>query len=146
MTIRYLEEKDIDDCLALMAHVKDDFAGYEKNEFIQAMRVAIAAKDAFVIYGVDTIAGLIAFSYKNHEITFLTVNPDFRKKGIAKSLIREVMKCFRLGEMLHVITFRNDDPKGKAAIACYYSCGFKDGALLEVYGYPCQKMILRLPA
>lgn len=36
--------------------------------------------------------------------------------------------------MLQVVTFRSDDPKGKAAVACYYSCGFKYGTQVEVAG------------
>lgn len=141
---RYLEEKDIDNCLALMELVKDDFAGYKKDEFIQAMYNAISEKEALITYDDNEIVGLIAFSYKNNEITFLAVNPKFRHRGIAKSLINEVKKCFRPGDMLQVVTFRSDDPKGKGAVACYHSCGFKDDAQLEVYGYPCQKMIIWL--
>lgn len=141
---RYLEEADIDNCLALMELVKDDFAGYKKAEFIQAMHHAIAEKEAFVIYENDEVAGLIAFSYKNKEITLLATNPAHRNKGIAKSLICDVKSCFRPGDMLHVITFRGNDPRGVAAVACYHSCGFIDAERLEVYGYPCQKMILWL--
>lgn len=105
---------------------------------------AIAAKEAFITYDDNEIAGLIAFTYKNHETTFLAVNPKFRRKGIAKSLIDDVKKCFRPGDMIQVVTFRGDDPRGKAAVACYHSCGFMDNAQVEAYGYPCQKMIIWL--
>lgn len=142
--ITLLEEKDIDNCLVLMELVKDDFPGYKENEFIQAMRNAITQKEAFIVYVESEITGLIAFSYKNREIIFLAINPKSRRKGIAKNLIREVINCFHPGDMLHVVTFRNNDSKGKAAIACYRSCGFREGELVEAYGYPCQKMILWL--
>lgn len=142
--IRYLEEQDIENSLALMELVKDDFAGYKKEEFVQAMYNAIDQKEAFISYEDTEISGLIIFSYKNHEITFLAVAPEFRNKGIAKKLINEVKSCFRPGDILEVVTFRADDPKGKAAVACYHSCGFKDSAKLMVYGYPCQKMSLWL--
>ncbi len=39
--IRYLEERDIDNCLDLMEIVKSDFIGYNKEKFIQAMYSAI---------------------------------------------------------------------------------------------------------
>lgn len=139
---RYLEEHDIDKCLALMELVKDDFAGYKKEEFVQSMQDAVADREAFVVYDADEISGLIAFSYREKEITFLAVSPKFRGKGIAKSLIADVKSCFRPGDMLQVVTFRADDPKGKAAVACYHSCGFIDDKQVEVYGYPCQRMIL----
>lgn len=142
---RVLEEKDIDNCLELMELVKKDFVGYKKEEFIQAMRTAVFRKEAFIYYDYNgEIAGLIVFTYKDKEITFLAVNPKHRKNGIAKKLINEVKSCFRPGDMLKVVTFREDDPKGYAAVACYHSSGFIDNCLLEVYGYPCQRMILWL--
>jgi ribosomal protein S18 acetylase RimI-like enzyme len=141
MSIANLNESDIDNCLALMELVKDDFAGYKRDEFIKMLHNAIAEKEAFIAYNGEEIAGLIAFTHKDHEITFLAVSPHFRHKGIAKRLIGEVVNRFRPGDMLQVVTFRGDDPKGAAAVACYHSCGFKDDKLLEVYGYPCQRMI-----
>lgn len=142
--IRYLEEIDTGKLLSLMELVKDDFAGYDEETFVSAMRRAIAEKEALVIYEGEDIAGAAAFSYKNNEITFLAVNPNMRRKGIAKLLITEVIGCFRPGDMIHVVTFRDGDPKGKAAVACYKSCCFKSDSLLEAYGYPCQKMLLCL--
>ncbi len=141
MMIRYLNEDDIDNCLALMELVKDNFAGYQEREFVQAMYHAAETRTAFIQYEGEDVAGLIAFSYKNSEITFLAVNPRFRNRGIAKMLINEVIKQFRPGTMLQVVTFRGDDPKGKAAVACYHSCGFRDDIQLEAYGYPCQRMV-----
>lgn len=140
--MRYLEESDIENCLALMELVKDDFAGYKKEEFIKAMYTAIAGREAFITYEDNEVSGLIAFTYREREITLLAVNSKHRQKGIGKALINQVKKCFRPGDMLQVVTFRGDDPKGKGAVACYHSCGFIDDKLVEVYGYPCQKMIL----
>lgn len=137
-----LEEKDIDNCLALMELVKNDFAGYREKSFIQSLHEAIATKEAYIVYRENEIAGLITFSYKSKEIMFLAVNPKFRNMGIAKDLINYVKKCFLPGDMLQVVTFRGNDPKGQAAVACYHSCGFIDSELLEVHGYPCQKMII----
>lgn len=138
----YLEEKDIDNCLALMELVKNDFAGYSEKSFIQSLYDAIATKEAYIAYHENEIAGLITFSYRSKEIMFLAVNPKFRNGGIAKGLINYVKKCFRPGDMLQVVTFRENDPKGRAAVECYHSCGFIDVELLEVRGYPCQKMIM----
>ena len=39
--------------------------------------------------------------------------------------------------MLQVVIFRENDPKGQAAVECYHSCGFIDKELLEVLGYLC---------
>lgn len=127
-----------------MEIIKDDFAGYKKDEFIKSLHYAIAEKTSFILYEENEIAGLIIFTYKNREITFLGVNPKFRRQGIAKKLINKVKTCFRPGDMLHVTTFRINDPKGAAAVACYHSCGFIDDAQTESFGYPCQRMVLWL--
>ena len=90
-----LKEKDIDNCLALMELVKNDFAGYREKSFIQSLHEAIATKEAYIVYRENKIAGLITFSHKRKEIMFLAVNPKFRNMGIAKDLINYVKKCFR---------------------------------------------------
>ena len=138
----FLEEKDIDNCLALMEFVKNDFAGYREKSFIQSLHEAIATKEAYIVYYENEIAGLITFSLRSKDIKFIVVNPKFRNRGIAKGLINHVKKCFHPGDMLQVVTFRENDPKGRAAVECYHSCGFIDLELLEVQGYPCQKMIM----
>jgi ribosomal protein S18 acetylase RimI-like enzyme len=127
-----------------MELVKHDFVGYKKDEFRKAVRDAAASKEAFIAYEGGEISGLVVFSLRLHEITFLAVPPVFRKRGIAKSLIDDVKRCFRPGETLQVVTFRSDDPMGKAAVACYLSCGFSATEKLEVHGYPCQKMTVTL--
>lgn len=142
--IAYLQETDIENCLRFMQLVKQDFAGYQPAEFLQALHNAVAAKEAFISYHNNEVAGLIAFSYQNSEITFLATNPAYRQRGIAKSLLKKVIGCFCPGTRLQVVTFREGDPKGTAAIACYKAAGFVPGELLEVYGYPCQKMVLWL--
>lgn len=144
MQKRHLKEHDIDACLALMELVKDDFAGYKQDEFIKAMKSAIKNKEAFIMCENNYIAGLIAFSYKTGEITLLATSPHYRRRGIAKELIESTKACFKPGDMLHVTTFRDDDPKGAAAVACYQSCGFTSNELLESFGYPCQRMCLWL--
>ena len=90
------------------------------------------------------MAGLISFSYYEKELTFLAVMPEFRKQGVGKQLISQVTECFENGDMIHVITFREGDPKGIAARHCYHSCGFVDDDELEVFDYPCQKLVLKV--
>ena len=43
---------------------------------------------------------------------------------------------FEKGEDIHVITFREGDPKGIAARKCYASCGFTEGEELVVLIIP----------
>lgn len=142
--IRYVEKEDINQILSMMESVKDDFAGYKETEFLEALYKAIDQKEAFLYEERGIVAGLISFSYYEKELTFLAVMPEFRKQGIGKQLIRQVTECFENGDMIHVITFREGDPKGIAARHCYHSCGFVDDDELEVFDYPCQKLVLKV--
>jgi len=53
-------------------------------------------------------------------------------------------ECFEDGEMVHVITFREGDTKGIAVRHCYPSCGFVDDEELEIFDYPCPKLVLKV--
>ena len=74
----------------------------------------------------------------------MAVVPEFRKQGVGKRLIKQMVECFEEGETVHVITFREGDQIGMAARYCYHSCGFVDDEELVVFDYPCQKMVLKV--
>lgn len=78
------------------------------------------------------------------ELAFLAVHPNYRKMGVAKRLIEKMTGWFDSGDVISVITFREGDPKGIAARACYHACGFTDAEKMTVFDYPCQKLILQL--
>jgi ribosomal protein S18 acetylase RimI-like enzyme len=119
----------------------DDFAGYTEKDFLEALCKAIENKEAVVAEANGVVAGLLLFSRSAKELTFLATRPWYREKGIAKALIDEMKTCFRKGDAIHVITFRDGDAKGAAARACYHSCGFTDAEEVTVFDYPCQKMV-----
>ena len=140
--IRYAAKEDVPQVLSMMELVKENFAGYIEKEFLEALCGAIARKEALLEEEHGRLAGMISFSYQEKEITFLAVMPEFRRRGVGKRLIEQVTECFEDGETLQVITFREGDPKGIAARHCYHSCGFADAEELEVFDYPCQRMVL----
>lgn len=61
-----------------------------------------------------------------------------------KRLIVKMTEWFTVGDIISVITFQDDDPKGVPAKECYHACRFVDDKKLTVFDYPCQKLILRL--
>ncbi len=142
--IRYVVEADIQHVLSMMEAVKDDFAGYKENEFLDALRKAVAQKEAFLDEEQGRLAGMVTFSYREKELTFLAVAPEFRKRGIGRRLILRTAECFKDGDILEVVTFREGDRKGIAARKCYHSCGFVDAEEVVVFHYPCQKMKLKV--
>ncbi|MCU6687677.1 GNAT family N-acetyltransferase [Dorea acetigenes] len=142
--IRYVMSEDISNILSMMEQVKEAFPGYQEIEFLEALYKAIDCKTAFLEEREGRLAGMLTFSYQEKELTFLAVVPEFRKQGVGKRLIKQMVECFEEGETVHVITFREGDQIGMAARYCYHSCGFVDDEELVVFDYPCQKMVLKV--
>lgn len=142
--IRYVTGDDIEDVLAMMELVKDDFAGYMEKEFLEALHTGIEKKEAILMQQDGKLAGMVSFSHAEKELTFLAVQSDYRKQGVAKQLVTKVAECFPAGEILSVITFQEGDPKGIPARRCYHACGFVDDEKLIIDEYPCQKMVLKV--
>ena len=140
--VRYVIENDLPDCLILMELVKDDFPGYKEKEFLEALYRSIERHEAILDEKDGVVTGLLMCSHEDNELTFLATHPEYRKKGIANDLIRNMKADFSKGDTIYVTTFREGDLKGVAARACYHSCGFVDREELEVFNYPCQKMAL----
>lgn len=142
--IRYVTKNDENQILSMMELVKDDFAGYKESEFLEAMYQAISNDEFIMEEENGNLAGLLMCSKKEKELTFLAVHPEYRKCGVAKRLIEEMMGWFTGGDIISVVTFREGDPKGIPARACYHACGFVDGEELTVFDYPCQRLLLQL--
>ena len=142
--IRYVTKDDESQILSMMELVKDDFAGYNEKEFLEAVCNAINNDEAVMEEKDGVIAGFLMCSKKEKELSFLAVHPEYRKNGVAKRLIEKMTEWFTVGDIISVVTFQEGDPKGIPARACYHSCGFIDDEKLTVFDYPCQKMILKI--
>ncbi len=142
--IRYVTKNDEGQILSMMELVKNDFAGYKENEFIEAVYNAISNDEAIMEEKDGRIAGMLMCSKKEKELSFLAVHPAYRKNGVAKRLIEKMTAWFNVGDIISVVTFQEGDPKGIPARACYHACGFMDDEKLTVFDYPCQKMTLEI--
>ncbi|MDC7288228.1 GNAT family N-acetyltransferase [Blautia schinkii] len=142
--IRLVTQEDEKQILEMMELVKDDFAGYKENEFLEAMYHAISNGEAIMEQEDGKLAGLLMCSKREKELAFLAVHPDYRRLGVAKRLIEKMTGWFGSGDVISVITFQEGDPKGIAARACYHACGFADAEKVTVFDYPCQRLILQL--
>lgn len=142
--IRYVTKNDEGQILSMMELVKDDFAGYKENEFIEAVYNAISNDEAIMEEKDGRIAGMLMCSKKEKELSFLAVHPAYRKNGVAKRLIEKMTAWFNVGDIISVVTFQEGDPKGIPARACYHACEFVDDEKLTVFDYPCQKMTLEI--
>ncbi len=56
-------------------------------------------------------------------------------------MVRFMIAQFDKGTEIFVVTYRNDDLKGKSARIFYKKLGFTDGEYLTLFDYPCQKLL-----
>ena len=91
----------------------------------------------------DKVIGALLFSKKHNMICYLAVLPEYRNRGFASALLEEALKNLDRTKDIIVSTFRDHDDKGVAPRALYKKFGFIEGDLVEEYGYPSQKFILK---
>ncbi len=140
MKIEFAQDKDIDSWMELVNWVKDSFPGLDVEEYRKGLSLRISGKGALAAVESGHVVGALLFCEKTKELEFLAVHPDFRQKGIAAALIRHLFSLFPKGSRFSVITYRENDPQGKAARELYRSIGFIPGRLLTVFDYPCQEL------
>jgi len=141
MNIEFAQEQDINSWMDLLNLVKDSFPGLDIPEYKAALSKCILNKEAIVAKMGNAVVGALSFSYSNAELNFLAVHPQYRKKGIAKELILKLTSIFSVGTELSVITYREGDLQGIYARKLYQRMGFSYGELLNIFDYPCQRMI-----
>ncbi|MDD3253011.1 MAG: GNAT family N-acetyltransferase [Lachnospiraceae bacterium] len=133
---------------ALAACQKQYFPGFDEKEFADQIERRIELQvqpEILVIRHKGQAVGCIAFSREQREIEFLAVSPQWKRQGIGDRLLVTAISEFEVGTLLSVVTYREEDEHGTAARTLYQKVGFEPGELLEVCGYPCQKLILNVP-
>ena len=141
-TICPAKEGDAPQWLALAASLSGSFPGLEMTDYSHTLmknirrQTALCAKTAD-----DRLIGILLFSPARHTLSCMAVHPDWRRRGIASALIREMLRRMPPGDIT-VTTFREGDPKGEAPRALYHSFGFLPDALCTEFGYPLQRFLL----
>lgn len=141
MKVGFAQSNDIDGWIKLVELVKDNFPGLDMDEYKKGLSTRILEQGALVAKENDMLIGALLFSRESKELEFLAVHPQYRRLGTATALIRYMFALFPEGSCFTVITYREDDPKGKAARKFYKRIGFMPGELITVFDYPCKKFI-----
>ena len=148
MTFEFGVAADIDEWMELVKRISQSFPGLETEEALSEHRAtvlrfmderrAICAKDG------GKIAGVLLFSKKHNMICCLGVSPGYRRRGIASGLLEKALGLLDRTRDITVTTFRDGDEKGVAPRALYERFGFEAEELLEEFGYPVQRFVLRV--
>ena len=139
----YAQTEDIPSALALVSANGNFFPGFRQEEFEAELVKRIAKKEAFVVRLKGKVKGLILFSREQASIDFLLRDAKYPEMGIGTRLLETVLAQFPVNQEIFVITFRAGDEKGEAARKLYQKFGFWDESELEVFSYPCERMVRR---
>jgi 8-oxo-dGTP pyrophosphatase MutT (NUDIX family)/GNAT superfamily N-acetyltransferase len=154
--IKYAEMKNLPSWMNLVEIVRWNFPGLETQELLDGYRETLIKninwKSAICAVDGNMVVGVLLFSIKYNMLCCMAVHPEYRRRNIATSMVKEMMKNLDPEKDVIVDTFREDDPKGQAPRAFYKSLGFVEGELLSFQagsgspGYPEQRFILKAGA
>lgn len=145
--VAYGREEDITSWMELVKRERENFPGLETEEgledYKQTTMKFMKDQRALCVKEESKVIGVLLFSKKHNMICCLAVAVDYRKKGIASLLIQQAIEQLDRKKDIVVTTFREEDPKGIAPRALYKKFGFVPDELVEEFGYPNQKFVLK---
>lgn len=135
---------DIDRWFGLTAIVQSDFYNMDLSDderHVSGMKKNM--KRGTAIYVEDSskrdlpIIGAMTYSHNQNHISWLAVHPEYRKQGVASSLMKFILHELAGVKEIRVKTFLYDDKYGKAARSFYKKHGFigRD-ILMDEKGFP----------
>ena len=147
MQIQLGKNSDIDEWMKLVADISWNFPGLETREKIEEHRETvlrfIGKEQALCVKEDAKVIGVLLFSRGHNMICCLGVSPEYRRCGIATMLLEKALENLDRTRNITVSTFREEDEKGTAPRAFYKKFGFVEEELIEEFGYPNQRFILR---
>lgn len=145
--ITYATMNELDSWMELVRLVSWNFPGLETEDKLEEYKNTVIKninrKSAICAVSETNVIGILLFSTKYNMLCCMAVHPDYRKLGIAKRMINEMMSQLDNSKDIIVDTFRHEDPKGIAPRTLYLSLGFEPAELIENLGYPNQRFVLR---
>ncbi|MCL1787328.1 MAG: GNAT family N-acetyltransferase [Defluviitaleaceae bacterium] len=143
-TLHFAEPKDTSHWMDFVDAVKDNFPGFNRNEYLDLLERNIQRKSALCVKHHGKIVGILLFSVNAKCLSFMAVHPSHRKQGIGLALVEQMIALFPDNVDIAVSTFRENDPLGDAPRALYKKAGFvEDELCIGIGEYPVQKFILR---
>jgi ribosomal protein S18 acetylase RimI-like enzyme len=118
--------EDLNRWLTFVKKVTHDFYDIDlpnDENYKQAVIKNIKRETAIYVEDNDIIGGMIYSSNQNH-ITWLAVDPDYRRRGIGSALVEYMFKKLPDRKEYKVKTFTENDWQSKTSHPFYKSLGF----------------------
>ena len=141
MNICFATADDIDNWMKLVDKVKDLFPGLDLTEHKTTVLAFISRNEAICAKEDNKIVGGLLFSKELNMLCFLAVDPNFRRKHIAKKMFSLALNKFDPYRNITVTTYREGISEGIAARSFYKSIGFIEGKLTEEFNTPLQEFV-----
>jgi ribosomal protein S18 acetylase RimI-like enzyme len=136
----------IDGWMQLVEAVRDNFPGLETEEKMREHRRTVEKfmrrGEAICAVEGGRVVGALLYSSKQNLLCFLAVDPQCRRRGVAKRMVEKMLTKMPDGDV-RVQTFREGDPRGAAARPFYRALGFAPDRLSDFEGYPEQDFVLK---
>lgn len=107
------EKGDFESWIELVKLVSGNFPGLDLKCYKDVLIEKIEKKETLVVKEGEKVVGALAFSYKEKELSFLAVHPEYRQENIGTELVKKFASLFEVGTKLSVITYRDGDIKGR---------------------------------
>lgn len=140
--IAYASASDAPRVGALARLCVDGYPYWARDEFDEAVRRGIAAREALILGAGERIAGAMLFSRESGRIAYLAVHPRYRRLDAAALLVGALADTLPRGREISITTFRSGDRADHGYRAAYARIGFAGAQPLVEYGYPTQKLVL----
>ena len=147
MKVEYGTSLDIESWMELVQSVSWNFPGLETEAAIEDHRKTVlrfmSEKRALCVKDDENVVGVLLLSKKHNMICCLAVAPEYRRKGIASSLLEKALSELDRSKDITVTTFRDNDEKGIAPRGLYKQYGFTEENLMVENDFPVQRFVLR---
>lgn len=133
---------DIPDWMNFAGLVIGGLPGFAARQHREQLEYCIARRQAVLIRDGTVIAGAAGFSVQTGEISFLSVHPQYLRRGVDGALLRFILARLPAGQEVSITTFREGDRADTGQRAEYERLGFAGAELLTEFGYPTQRLVL----
>lgn len=109
----------------LFQNTADEFPNLSEESFLSALRYNIKRNSALAVFENDAAVGIIIYSRVLSRISFLAVDPDYRRHGIGRVLIKKVLDI--LGGYAELFTYKPESDKYmRPSWVFYEKLGFRE--------------------